>query len=103
MEQVAYLYLATITADEIAAVLGILEQYGFKQSHIGKRDPPKKLSVTLEATIATILATSPSESSNYTFVADKRSRIELTFMIRPDPRRGFSSVSISFPEQMPAL
>jgi hypothetical protein len=101
MRQVAYIYLAEVSTAEVQEVFRIMEPWGFQITHIGKHDPPSKRRVDREQATE-VVERCDGSGTNTTFVADARSEIELTFELRDDPRWGFSTSSISFPETIPA-
>lgn len=101
MQRVAYIYLAAISRVDVREVFLALESYDFQITHIGKSDPPGKRRVSFDEA-SEIIEQHDGDGTNTTFVADVRTAIDLTFEIRNDPRWGFSTISFSFPDTIPA-
>jgi hypothetical protein len=99
--QVAYVYVPELSRDQVREVLAALSQCGFRISHPGKRDPPKKRVVSYEEA-AELITNSRLGGANTTFVDDRESGIGLTFEVREGPRYGFSTISLSLQERIPA-
>ena len=101
MPRVAYIYVATILRTDAQEVFRALEPWGFQITHVGKHDPPRNRRLSFEEA-SEIVGQNDGSGTNTTFVADAQIAIELTFELRDDPRWGFSTISISFPDSIPA-
>lgn len=100
MPRVAYVYIPRLSRTEAREVFLALEPYGFRVSHIDKRDPPRKRYASYDEA-AEIIVLGNGDITNWTFVRDEKSAVDLTFEVRDDPRWGFSTVSLSFPNTIP--
>jgi hypothetical protein len=100
MPCIAYVYIPGLSIDDVREVFGVLHSFGFQITHIGKIDLPKRRAVSYDKAAALVVQASGG-ATNWTFVRDERSAVDLDFQIRSDPRWGFSTVSISFPESIP--
>lgn len=101
MRRVAYMYLPAISRTDVREVFRALEPFGFRITHIGKHDPPRKWLVSFDEA-AEVIEQHDGIGTNTTFVADASAAIDLTFEIRDDPRWGFSTISMSFPDTIVA-
>ena len=101
MPRVAYVYLASISDASAQQVFLSLEPWGFQITHIGKHDPPKIRQLSFEEASG-VVAQHDAAGTNMTFVADARNAIEVDFTIQEDSCWGFSTISISFPDIIPA-
>ena len=90
MPQLAYVYVPSVEALHINKVFTVLAQYGFRPARIGKTDPPRKRVESVDTAVALILTNRTQALTNWTFLADPASHIDLSFELRSDPRWFFS-------------
>ena len=100
MPQLAYVYVPSVEALHVNNVFTVLAQYGFRPARIGKNDPPRRKVESVNAAVALILTNPTQARTNWTFVADPASHIDLSFELRSDPRWSFSTVSLTFPDHI---
>jgi len=99
MDPLLYVYAPLISAPEVHSLLQALQDSGYSITHLGKKDPPKKWSGTLEEAEATVL--SGSDTTLYSHIRDANRRLDMTIEIHRDIRWKHSTISVSLPEEEP--
>ena len=94
MTFVLYVYVPAVSGTEVRSLFQSLVSAGFSITHLGKKDPPKKWSGTIEDAVTTILA-----GDDWTFMRDAKRDFEMTIEIHSDPRWKHSTISASLPEE----
>jgi len=70
MPRVAHVYVPRLSSVEAREVFHALDPFGFRVSHIGKNDLPKKRSVSYDEA-AELVVQGTGDMTNWTFVRDK--------------------------------
>ena len=96
MSHVLYAYIAKPTTAQVGSFLRTLQERGVSISHLGKSDPPRKFSGSVEDAVSIVF--SGSDLTDSTFARDAARRLGLDFHIHYDPRWTHSTVSASSPE-----
>ena len=95
MEFVLYCYISSPSQTEIESFLRSLQVQGVVFSHLGKSDPPRKFHGDIDQALEIII--SGTDITNYTFAKDSKSKVDLSFQMRNDPRSTHSTISASCP------
>ncbi|MDX1964679.1 MAG: hypothetical protein SFX18_16130 [Pirellulales bacterium] len=96
MSHVLYAYIAKPTAARVCSFFRSLQERGVSISHLGKSDPPRKFSGSVEDAVSMVF--SGTDLTDSTFSRDEAQRLGLDFEIHHDPRWTHSTVSASCPD-----
>jgi hypothetical protein len=96
MSYVLYAYFAKPTTTQIGIFLRALQKRGVSITHLGKKDPPRKFSGSVEEAISVVF--SGTDLTNYTFARDAARKLQFDIQIHHDPRWIHSTISASCPD-----
>lgn len=96
MDHLLYAYIGKPTEAQVGSFLRDLQGRGISISHLGKNDPPRKFSGTVEEAVSMVFT--GTDLTNYTFARDAARRLDFDIEIHHDPRWIHSTVSASCPD-----
>ncbi len=93
---VLYAYIGKPTTDKVGSFLRALRGRGVTITHLGKSDPPRKFSGSVEEAASMVF--SGTDLTDYTFGRDAAHKLHFDIQIHHDPCWTHSTVSASCPD-----
>ena len=94
---VAFIYSPSLDSATIEAFLAAMHSKGAAISHLGKSDPPKKWTSSLQDAVA-VIANGP-DLTNTTFVRSSDKNIGITIHLHRDERWTHDTIAIDGPDE----